>query len=1463
MKLLAPAWLGLLLLAIPILLLHMQRRRTIVTSSLLLWQGLDSQARQRRSLQKPPLSAALLLQLLALLLASLILARPVEATRPDHLILLLDASGSAQQGAIAASLEEARRQISGLAAHDDALWSLIAVTDQPVWLAARWPAAETTLAEAAARLLPGDAAADWSAAARLAAPLLTEREAARVVLLGGSAAEQQLVQAELPGTSVQAVGDAAASGPAPGFTSLRLEPVAPAVWLASGTVSSGGLTTAEAEVLITMSFAPVPIGAASPEARAAVPEMQQLSVPLLADGNGAWQGEFRWKLELPGPGVLTFSAPEPGEAATPAGASQRASFVLYPEPLQVPVLYLGAGNPALRYALQALPYVTLSEATSLPADSSSYALVIIDGVTVPHAPQASTLWIGTGQPQDSLLDEPNDAPLISGAISGWNTLHPLMAGLQWAGVTIDRALLLPPLPGAAVLLQGSEGPLIRARATGAGHQVQLAFDPAHSNWPGKTSFPLFMRNLIHWLEPDAGRHSGTACEVSRACPLPAGSSGGRLIDPQGRTISLPQPHYGDALGSADHFVPQQAGIYLLQQENGPARPLAVNLFAPVPLQPASPQQAAGSGTPLETGGAGWNLRGWLQLALLLTLVAEGWLAYLRHSRFPQRRNWLLPGLRLGLLFLLVLALADLRLPLPQYSGQTVVLLPADLQITGADPAQPGAQEGDKALAQLLAAAGADGLSLVSTDASPELVAAPGLAPSAAGNREAAVTSGVNPAQGLQLASALLRPGLPGRIVLAGDGAQTRGDYLSVLASLPRQQLDVLLLGSMAAGEVLLQSLSAPAVLAGDRFSLDAFVYSGSEQDAVLRAYRDGRQTGEQLVQLRQGSNRFTLDVQEEAAGSFLHELEITAAGDMVSGNNRNGLYVQVGPAPNVLLVAAQPGWGRMLAGALELQGARVDLVTPEAAPLTLEGLLGYHAIMLANVPALDLGAARQELLETAVQDHGRTLFLLGGENTFGPGGYFETPLERLSPASSLVPREAPAVALAFVLDRSNSMRQYAGDAVRLDIAKVATLRALELLPDTTRAALIVFDSTARTLVPLRETRDDEELATAIRELEPRGGTSLYPALVEAFAQLEGSGAAAAHMIVMSDGLSQPGDFPGILREITDAGITVSTIAIGPEADFEQLQEVAHLGGGAFHASRDFFELPGIMAHEVLLLDGELFEESPVQPVMAAPDAALLRGWPQELPPLHGFVPTTLKPGAEQLLTVTSAADEIMPLLSSWQYGAGRVLAFASHAAGPWSSAWLELAEYPLLWDSLLRQSLLPAQPGLNLQAVRDGDLLQVSVAADAGPAEPEAAAGMPALQLRQPDGSAQQLQLYEVSPGRHAASVLVPAAGNYLLEADAGAERMVLPVHIAYPAALDFSRADPATLEAAALMTGGRVLADVGAALQVERRWWLLRQPAWPWLCAAAVLLLLVELGGRYAPGWWRGLFRRRKEAPA
>ena len=71
-----------------------------------------------------------------------------------------------------------------------------------------------------------------------------------------------------------------------------------------------------------------------------------------------------------------------------------------------------------------------------------------------------------------------------------------------------------------------------------------------------------------------------------------------------------------------------------------------------------------------------------------------------------------------------------------------------------------------------------------------------------------------------------------------------------------------------------------------------------------------------------------------------------------------------------------------------------------------------------------------------------------------------------------------------------------------------------------------------------------------------------------------------------------------------------------------------------------------------------------------------------------------------------------PLLASWRYGLGRVVAFSPQAAGPWSEGWIALEGYPRIWAQIARWAFQePITPGLNVDTTRRGDELFLDVIA--------------------------------------------------------------------------------------------------------------------------------------------------------
>jgi Mg-chelatase subunit ChlD len=1454
MSLMAPAWLLVSAFGLLVLILHVRRRRTLQIPSIELWRQLQSGRMSYSRVRRPPINLLVLLQVLVVALCALALAQPLIGFGPrfTHEIIVVDASGSMRSTDVAPSRFDAAvaelARLAGPLKETGARTSTILASARPRLVAARLSDPDG-LAPRFERLRAGDGDADWAQVARLAASVLKDGESTRLTLItDGADGGAARLAAALPDVVIETRTIAGAGGR---NAALRAElhalDAGAGTWRAEGTVAFSpgfaGPTTVTALVQPRGSSGFLEWGSVevrADPARAAAPGSPR-------------EATFVLDLEMPLGGAVVLRLPH-----DTGPQDDTAQFVVRPKPRVLKILQLGGVNDPLTRALRAAAEVELFAADSPPADTSMFDLVVVNGIELARPPETNVLWLGAARRST----EPGGqiVPMVSPG--GWLADHPLMDKVSAGSIQPGQAYRFAPRRGAASLLESGGLPLLEARTIAAGRDIRIAFDIGGSGWTEQTSFPIFVSNLLRWIAPDLGRTIDSPCVVGTSCALDPHLIGADVglvtVSTDRAPADTGAARVPTAAGSAvdDGFVPDRSGLYRLER-NGLTRLVAVNR----PAARERPVVASSDATASRMTDRG-PVRSWLLGAMILLFAVEGWLAgrgterFLRASALARgnplagRRRILLAA-RVATLLLVAAALIGLPIPAPDRGENLVVV--AGPHLLGERGVAPLIARIDEAAEHDRIAGGTSRLGLVTVDAVSRVVA--DLGDDAKGKLLATAATnpqGANLEDALALAAAMLPAGAPGRIVVVSDGNETRGDAVRALPAMLERgvRIDVIPTNSLTTGEVLIEQVSAPErVYAGDTFRLQAVVYSHGPSPATVRILKDGETIVERSLELPAGRSRIDTDIPNAIAGRARYEVVVDAPGDAFPQNNRNGVLIDVAPAPDVLIVAAQPAWADVLAKALALQEIKSKVVEPRRAPFYLKDWLAYAGIVLMNVPAIDLTTQQQELIEKAVADHGRGLLLLGGENSFGPGGYYETPLERVSPLSSRVPRDAPKVALAFVLDRSGSMQRDEGGATRLDIAKQATLSAIRLLHEDSLISIVVFDSEAKVLLPLRRAKDATAVTQALAGLEPGGGTAIHPGLVEALRQLEGVDAMAKHIVVMSDGLSQPGDFPGILKAISEQGISVSTVAIGEGADGTRLEEIARVGKGAFHATQDFKALPSILSQEALLLSGKPVEEREALPVWSDRSAEFFAGLPGAMPPIHGYVLTTRKSEADLHLVVSDAKQEPVPLLASWRYGNGRVVALTTQGAGAWSRDWQPMREYPLLWAQMLRH-VMPAMhaDGLGARMVRHGD--DVTVLVDAANPDGTARAGLRvSALLAGGDSESMEIALTETSAGHHIGHTSLQGTGDFVLRAAADRAKAETPLHVAYPAIYAFSRANPDRLVALAAMTGGRVLADTEPIFAGGERRWVAARDSWKIWVLAALALFLADLIIRYASG--------------
>ena len=1432
-----PAALLLGLLELVVLALHLRRRRSRTVGSTHVWRRVANVPAVRPQRAPWRSSLPLILQLLAVALATLAVAGPHLGARPPvGWVVVLDGSGSMlatdvapdRWSAALAYLEAdlRRRLASGRAPRHV---SIVIAGPATSVVATRLAGDSRALAALAGRR-PVAAPPDWRDLGRYLPALAAGDGTVEVTILtdpSGAAPAEKAVADALPGAVARVRTFA---GPTPrnvGLTAASASPDGAGAWRIRAGIRrfAGDATDVRLELLFTPSLT-----------RTALP-WSSAAVHLGADGSGAWDQV----VQLPSDGVVELRL-----ASDDLDVDDHAYLVLREDPVRARVLEVGPADADLERALLAVPGVELERSARLPADTTPYDLVVIDGVRVDARPATSTWWLDAAAPQlplGAVLDQPV-------TIAGPDRTHPLARGIDWSEVHIARAHGSTHLPGATVLLEAGGHPLVQARTTPTGREVVTSFALADSDWPDRAALPAFAANLLRWTVPGLDERTPQPCSAGSPCGLGPAliGAGARVVAPDGSEVTVPDAWFGADARSrtwapqvAAAFRPALPGIY--RAEGGAAQlDIAVDAFG------SSVSALSGSATPEPRPPRAPPLRAVSFLLALAALAAEAALAYgpvvvaaaPRRGRPRARANapWGALGARVLALVLLAAALA--RAPLPVIASRATNVVVED------DPSLYSAAAG-AALQRFEA-------SLVSSPATRGSVA---LGPRAVeGTSASDGWGGTDLGAALALAAGAIAPGAGGRVTLAGAPLATGEELGAVVAALQARGLpvDVASAPSLRDGDVQVTRVDAnPTLRAGVPFDLRARIVAPAEVDATVGTLRDGSPEGERAVRLAAGVNDVRLPLTEAEPGPHLYEVAVRSSADPVAVNDTNGVARDVLPPPRVALVAEQPAWAQAFAEMLTGSGAKVTVLEPGQAPWDADGWSAFDVAALMNVPAVDLDSHQQEALEAWVRDRGGGLLLLGGPNSFGPGGYFQTALERLSPLSSKIPREAPQVALLFVLDRSGSMQQLAGSRSRLAIAKAATLDAMKLLNPASLTGVIAFDTVPTVAVPLEPASAAIADPSGLDALTPGGGTSLYPALVEAGLQMSGVESMAKQVVVLSDGLSQAGDFEGVLADLRSAGVRTSIVAVGRGADVRGLQALAALGGGAFHATTDVQALPGILAQEALLLSGSAVKEEAIVPLWDDHTAGFGVGLAQTLPPLDGYVLTTPKTRAN----VALAGADGTPLLASWPYGVGRVLAFASEAAGPWARSWAASGEASTLWLQALRWAL-PATPTgrLHVTLERDADVVQVSV--DSANVD-DAPAVVPAASLTSPTGARRPLPLRAVGAGRFTATFGLERAGTYRVDvatgarvgtgrgaapsADSAPEQASASVYAAYPARYADADLEPVAL---AELTGGASL-DLAGPVPVARveRALEARRLAAPWAIAALAFVML-ELAVRY-----------------
>lgn len=353
-----------------------------------------------------------------------------------------------------------------------------------------------------------------------------------------------------------------------------------------------------------------------------------------------------------------------------------------------------------------------------------------------------------------------------------------------------------------------------------------------------------------------------------------------------------------------------------------------------------------------------------------------------------------------------------------------------------------------------------------------------------------VLEGTNLAEALELALAMLPADTSKRLVLVSDGNETIGSAIEAAqqaaagsrqdSSLAPQQnrvgipIDVVPIDFKISSDVQVKRIEAPPI-------------AQSGQTVTLRIVLGAVRTVEGLLSLEHegvavdlnGSEVGTARKMIAKKGDSVHMIEVTLGktpinrfvavfeplnptDDALPENNRAEAFTSTPSKGSILILDSQANRiPNILSQTLERANLTTSVRIPSAIGNDLLSLQRYDLIILDNVSASEMSTYQHELLTRYVNDLGGGMVMVGGDRSFGAGGWNGTVLEDVLPLELDPPREArlPEAALVLVMDKSGSMnQQVAGTrSTQQHVANEAAALAIESLRSESMVGVVTFD----------------------------------------------------------------------------------------------------------------------------------------------------------------------------------------------------------------------------------------------------------------------------------------------------------------------------------------------------------------------------------------------------------------------
>ncbi len=716
-------------------------------------------------------------------------------------------------------------------------------------------------------------------------------------------------------------------------------------------------------------------------------------------------------------------------------------------------------------------------------------------------------------------------------------------------------------------------------------------------------------------------------------------------------------------------------------------------------------------------------------------------------------------------------------------------------------------------------------------------------------------------EGLQLAVGKLPDQGTNRILLISDGNQNlkQAEEIAFLAkSLNIQIFSLSLESQQEKNEVRIEGIETPSLVAlQSPFEVHIRVVSAKESEGDLILLRNGELIANHTIPLLPGKNVFRLIDVVHTPGIYSYKAVINPKEDVVYQNNEGLSFTSAIRKSGVLYLSESGASKVPLVIALREQGFHLDVLKVQDLPASMNDIIDYKAIILDNVPSTQLSEQDMENLEKFVKDVGGGLLMIGGPQSFGAGEYRKTPVERALPVLMDPPTELvySSLSIIFVIDKSTSMVKNLGSQKKLEAAKIAVFSAVELLNPKDMVGVIAFDANYQWTVPFTSAKNRKTIARSLLSLKADGGTKLFQGLQEAIATIQTHASIKKHVIILSDGeifdaATEKERLNTLLNTAVEKEITISTVAVGEDANYSFMKNMADRGKGRSYRTNDAGNIPRIFVDEIKIVSRKVILEEELQPELEHYSDFMEGYEDSDFPPVLGMDITYPKPEATIQLKTREG-----PLLVTKRYGLGKSLAFTSDLSGRWGKQWLQWDNYGPFAGRMVKwveKNETAGQYDVLIEKVDDQGHFLVDVTDQENRFINNLELKIKVLFPNQTQSN-EEIALEQIAPGKYKGIFPVEETGAYYLNLyELKAEKVVNSQTFGYgiPYTSEFQNLKTNTnlLNQLAHITGGRILhpeEDLSPLFNVEGDVSNRGVPLWPYFLFASCFLLIVEVALR------------------